>query len=156
MGGGVGGLYIEGLFCKIHLGNGSLVCLVIVLFITFGLPPLHRLIHGPFPSFSLSLWCCVVPSMPRLEGMIKSVEMLKRSHLLMGAAAVRSAKMCSHLIIGELKSTTGLITYSLFSQPDKEINSYKTLHNKKRSTKLALNALSTPCPCQRTCFNSSA
>lgn len=56
--------------------------------------------------------------MPRLEGMIKSVEMLQRSHLLMGAAAVRSAKMCSHLIIGELKSTAGLITYNLFSQPD--------------------------------------
>lgn len=53
-----GGLYIEGLFCEIHLGNSSLVCLVIVLFITFGLPPLHRLIHGPFPAFSLSVVFC--------------------------------------------------------------------------------------------------
>lgn len=72
---------------------------------------------APFP-LSLSLWCSVVRSMPRLKGMIKSVAMLQRSHLLMGAAAVRSAKLCSHLIIGELKSTAGLITYSLFSQPD--------------------------------------
>jgi len=34
------GFCTGGLFCEIHLGNGSLVWLVIVLFITFGLPPI--------------------------------------------------------------------------------------------------------------------
>lgn len=42
------GIHTKGLFCELHRCNSSLVRLVIVLFITFGLPPLPILIHRPY------------------------------------------------------------------------------------------------------------
>lgn len=42
------GIHTKGLFCELHRRNSSLVRLVIVLFITFGLPPLPILIHRAY------------------------------------------------------------------------------------------------------------
>lgn len=47
------GIHTKGLFCELHRRNSSLVRLVIVLFITFGLPPLPILIHRPYFFFYL-------------------------------------------------------------------------------------------------------
>lgn len=41
------GIHTKGRFCELHRRSSSLVRLVIVLFITFGLPPSPILIHRP-------------------------------------------------------------------------------------------------------------
>lgn len=51
------GIHTKGLLCELHPHNSSLVRLVIVLFITFGLPPLPILIHKPYFLTPLLLGC---------------------------------------------------------------------------------------------------
>lgn len=56
------GILTKGLFCELHRRNSSLVRLVIVLFITFGLPPLPILIHGPYFLTTVLLGCLMLHS----------------------------------------------------------------------------------------------
>lgn len=64
------GIHTKGLFCELHRRNSSLVRLVIVLFITFGLPPLPILIHRPYFFTSSSPWLSVI-SQPVSESNFK-------------------------------------------------------------------------------------
>lgn len=70
------GSHTKGLFCAPRRRNSSLVRLVIVLFITFGLPPLPILIHRPhfFSSCTLSSpWLSVISwpvSEPNFKGSV--------------------------------------------------------------------------------------
>lgn len=67
------GIHTKGLFCELHRRNSSLVRLVIVLFITFGLPPLPILIHRPLFFFFLPLFSSVsVVSQPVSESNFKA------------------------------------------------------------------------------------
>lgn len=65
------GIHTKGLFCELHRRNSSLVRLVIVLFITFGLPPLPILIHRPYFFTSSSPWLSVI-SQPVSESNFKA------------------------------------------------------------------------------------
>ena len=65
------GFRTPGLDCELHRGNSSLVRLVIVLFITFGLPPLPRLIHRPC-FLPLVLGGCLLLLARLVEDQIKS------------------------------------------------------------------------------------
>lgn len=68
------GIHTKGLFCELHRRSSSLVRLVIVLFITFGLPPLPILIHRPYFFFfftSSSPWLSVI-SQPVSESNFKA------------------------------------------------------------------------------------
>lgn len=53
-------IHTKGLFSELRHRNSSLVSLVIVLFITFGLPPLPILIHRPYFLSPLLLGVSVV------------------------------------------------------------------------------------------------
>lgn len=57
-------IHTKGLFSELQYRSSSLVSLVIVLFITFGLPPLPILIHRPyfFSSSSPRHVCCFIAS----------------------------------------------------------------------------------------------
>lgn len=67
------GIHTKGRFCELHRRSSSLVRLVIVLFITFGLPPMPILIHRPyFFSTSSSPWLSVI-SQPVSESNFKAV-----------------------------------------------------------------------------------
>lgn len=50
-------IHTKGLFSELQYRSSSLVSLVIVLFITFGLPPLPILIHRPYFFLLFSLAC---------------------------------------------------------------------------------------------------
>lgn len=65
------GIHTKGLFCELHRRNSSLVRLVIVLFITFGLPPLPILIHRPYFFTSSPPWLSVI-SQPVSESNFKA------------------------------------------------------------------------------------
>ena len=66
------GIHTKGRFCVRHRRNSSLVRLVIVLFITFGLPPLPILIHSPSFFTLSSPWLSVI-SWPVSEPNFKSL-----------------------------------------------------------------------------------
>lgn len=54
------GILTKGLLCELHHRSSSLVRLVTVLFITFGLPPLPILIHRSCFFNSFSSWLSVI------------------------------------------------------------------------------------------------
>lgn len=85
------GIHTKGLLCELHPHNSSLVRLVIVLFITFGLPPLPILIHKPYFFNSSSSWLSVI-SLPVSESNFKAC-----FHRTL--EAIKMEKVCFHTCI---------------------------------------------------------